>query len=515
MLSLQIFRDPGMTALLADYTGRVHPEMGGDGLRFSTNQHGFASLEAPLVPMSLDRAFEVYEWPGTPHVAASDGAAGIVWEGRLEDITIVDGGVNLTALGYSRALYDVPYSALWSVTGSADWREVTEDDLAAMQPKRYEMDNNNRVYIAPKKNESFNNQAHVGALTYAVPHLSARGLVRFGCSYSMVLPAGWEFRVISYADDFSGPTVVSTVTASGSTQTGTLDLTLGSVARVVVEIRNNTGGASSITAETGVNYLKLLGIRMKSTAAAAVTASDIAAALVALVRGVNGDQLSASTALIEATATDLQDELYEDELPADILDRLALLHNCEWGVYDGRTLHFRPRGAAGGRQWYVDVTRLTDVQRSLENVRTSAYGVYRDAGGRTRRTAVLDDADSQARHGLTRRGFVSVQTTSLTEAQTHRGVWLSDRATMAIRAQVEFDRLYDAAGARWPLWAARAGDTITMRNLSPTLSTAIDRIRKFRIGETEYDAGANTLSVAPDDPTPTLVTLVARRGAGL
>ena len=86
-------------------------------MRFSTNEHGYASLEA-FVPMGLQEAFEVYEWPGLPHVVVSDYGGGVAWEGRLEDITIVPGGVQLAAFGYQNALRDVTYTALWSRSGS-------------------------------------------------------------------------------------------------------------------------------------------------------------------------------------------------------------------------------------------------------------------------------------------------------------------------------------------------------------------------------------------------------------
>jgi hypothetical protein len=80
---------------------------------------------------------------------------------------------------------------------------------------------------------------------------------------------------------------------------------------------------------------------------------------------------------------------------------------------------------------------------------------------------------------------------------------------------VEFERVYDELGAEYPLYAMRAGDTVTMRNLPPTLSTSIDRIRSFTISETEYDAAANTIDITPEEPIPSLVTLVARRDEGL
>lgn len=513
MLTVQIFDSTDPTRLLADVTGRLHEAVGGGGLSFSTNGHGFASLSAPLVTMSLAEAFECYSWPGLPHVVVSDGAAGVVWEGRLEDIAIVDGGVALVALGYQRALYDLPYTALWSVTGSADWREVTADDTTAMQPQRFEMDNNNRIYIAPRKDETFFDETTIGAMTYALPHGGERGIIKFTCGYSMLLPSGWEFRVISCASDFSSTTTINTVTATGSTQTGSLDLSISSTNRLWVEVRNNSGSTATPSDTTGTNYLKLTDIRIKSTSAVTVLASAIAEALAVWVNAENPTQLRADALRIEATGTDLQNEIYEDALPADILDRLARLHGYEWGVYEDRRLYFRDRGA--GNRWYVDATAAPELQRSLENLRNSAYAVYRSEDGRTMRTLEEVDAHSQARFGLTRRGFINVQTTSATEAQTHRGLFLSDRADASARANVPFDRLYDSMGSVWPLYAMRAGDTVTVRNLPPTLGTDIDRIRTFRVAETEYDAATGELSIAPEEPLPTLDVMLARREAGL
>jgi len=88
-------------------------------------------------------------------------------------------------------------------------------------------------------------------------------------------------------------------------------------------------------------------------------------------------------------------------------------------------------------------------------------------------------------------------------------------ARVRTRADIQGDGLWEALGGLWRRWWSRAGDTVTMRNLPPTLSTDIDRIRTFRVAETEYDAASGTLSIAPEEPLPSLDVLVARREAGL
>lgn len=502
-LTLQIYESTAKTAVLATIT---------TPFRFSTNQHGFASLEAPLISAALADAFQAYDWPGTPHAVVSDEAAGVVWEGRVEDVAVVGGGYRLRAFGYWRALTDAPYTALWSKTGTAGWGAVA-DNLGAA-PSKYNIDNNNRLYVALKKNEIYGNATELGALTDRTPLLGARNFAAASFAYDIKLPTNWKARINSYNADYTSGTVEWEITGNGASQTGSASFNTTSRPRLVFVIFNSTGSAYTSIAESDAWYGKLTNVRLKSTTAATVLASSIAGALAATINGINSDQLSASAALIEATTTDLQDEVYEDALPADILDRLALLHGYECGVYEGQRLHFRPKGSAG-QHWFVDVTRILELERSLEEIRNSAYGVYADANGRALRTAVADDTQSQARYGLVRRGLVTVQTTSATEAETHRDVFLADRADFAMRARIEFDRVYGDNQAEVPLWVIRAGDTVTMRNLPPTLGTAVDNIRTFVVGFTEMDAGAGQMGLEPETPTPTLVTLVARREAGV
>jgi hypothetical protein len=504
-LSLQIYADYTRSQLLADYS--EYP------FRFSTNAHGFASLEVPFVPESLPDAFAVYDWPGTPWAVVT-GDDGTAWEGRLEDITIVPGGVQLAALGAWRALGDVPYTALWSKTGMADWREIKSTDIAGIFEKIFSVDNNNRIYITTKKGKTYAAGLRVGGMVYDAPHLSIRDMVHVSFDYVFNAPANYTATCTAYNGFASGVSVWS-LTSTGALLSGSVSQAF--TGRQQLLFHMTVPLATTETAEDGANYLRITNLRIKTTSVATVLASNIATALVGYVNGVNPGQLSSSTALIEATTDDLQDEIYEDIYPADILDRLAFLHGYEVGVWENRQLYFRPKGSAG-RHWYVDVTKILNLQRSLENIRNSAYGIYQDANGRTLRTAVADDADSQARLGIVRRAPVEVRTTSATQAETHRDVFLTDRANFQTRAEIEFETLEDEAGAEYPLYMMRAGDTVTMRNLPPVLSEAIDNIRTFLIGETEIQhiqGQPLSISMKPETPVPTLVTLVARRDAGL
>lgn len=512
MLQLAIFDTPGGT-LLTDVSGAA------SNVQATTNAHGFATLTAD-VALSLAAAFAIYDRPGLPHIVLSDGAS-VVFEGRLEDVAITDTGATLQAFGYWRALSDVPYTAFWSATSVASWRPIRAEELASHAPDLYQVDTNNRIYITLVNGTTYVNTSDIASMVYYAPSQGARSIARVTFSYSLLAPADWRARLSSYASGYTSGTSEWTLDATGVLQTGNVLQNLASPNTIITfDLFNNSGSGLTFGDETGTAYLKITNLRVMSTTASTVTADAIAGALATYVNGVNSTQLSAATTLIAAPGLDLTDEIYEDALPADILTRLAGLgdnqtppRQWEVGVWENRLLHLRVRGSAA-RAWYVDVGAL-DVQRSLTTLANAAYGVYRDATGMTQRTATATDASSIARYGLTRRAAVAASTTSATQAGVHRDAYLDDRSELLPRASISIPALYDAAGGRWPLWAARSGDTITIRNLPPTLSLDVDRIRTFRIAETSYNCDQDVLSVTPESPLPSLEVLVARQGAGL
>ncbi len=501
---------------MADFTSRLHPARGGGGISFGSNKHGFSTLECPFIPLAIDESFLAYDWQGTPHVVASGQAGETAWEGRLENLSVLDGGIRLTALGYWRAMRDAPYSALWSYTNYADWRQATADEISTFRPAMWTMDNNNRLYFTPINGETYADATNRGAMTYAVPHKGEQNITSFSASYDIDLQTNWKLVVRSHNHDFSGTNLETTVTGTGSQITGTINITLSPAKpRVTVEVFNNTGSNSTITSKTGTEYAKLTAVRVNNTTAlSTITADLIVDDLVSHINGINSNQLRADTSLVETTSTDLRDEVYQDEWPADILDRLALLHDYETGVWEERRLHFRPEGDRA-QEWQVDLTQIVEVERDLDQLVNSAYATHKNGHDENERTATADNAASQQRADITRRDFVRVDSTSSTEADTHRDTFLADRQDLIIRARIEFSRLYDKYGVEHPLYAVRSGDEITIRNLPPTLSTDIDNIRTFIIGEVEIDMAAQTAVVTPRQPVPSLETLIARREAGL
>lgn len=511
MLGLQLFDGPNGD-MLADFSQA-------ERLEISDGEHGFEALTA-FVPMPEEEAFRWYAMPGVAWAVIS-GSAGIAWEGRVEDVAVVDGGLEIGAFGAWRALSDLPYTALWSRTTTAGWRAVTIDEVSSIYMDRYEYDNNNRLYMALRKGEVYGSTANQGMMTYAAPDRGSRNIVAFSCDYSFDAPTNWNFRVIRYNDDYTGGVVINTVTSSGSPLSGSLNLTFSGQPRITINIRNGGGAAYTMTADTGTYYLKVTNVRIKTTTASTVAADAIAAHIVSLVNGLNASQLRNITALIQNPGRDLTDELYEDEWPADILTYLAQRgdsngNKYEAGVWENRTLHLRPRYSAS-RTWLVDVRDLT-VSRSMDNFRNQMYAVYRDANNRLKRTAVQTntaplvtiDKSSIPVPPFSRRGYVDAQTTSQKQAELERDVRITETAVITPRAGFRVDELYDeAGGGPYPLWMARAGDLVIIRNLSPGLGTAVDRLRNFRIKRKRYDVIENVLELTPELELPDLAVMAA------
>lgn len=246
-----------------------------------------------------------------------------------------------------------------------------------------------------------------------------------------------------------------------------------------------------------------------------IYADEIAKDMLSSISTLNPTQLSSATGFVQSPALDLLNESFQDQYPADILDYLITRGDTqvpprqwEWGVTTGRRLYFRPQGAAA-RVWYVDINDI-DIRRTIDELFNSLYATYQDASGRTLRSAISTDAASVARYGITRRKAFGVQTPSLTQALVQRDAELADTKDPKPRSGITVRQISAANGGDWPLSQVRPGDTVVMRNLPPTLSTAIDRIRTFRITRTELDLDANDLTVEPESPLPTLATLLAR-----
>jgi len=113
-LAIATARDGGLISDITTIARNVKIEDGPHG-------PGQASC---FIPGSLIASFRLYNRSSLPWLRLSDGAR-VIWTGRIEQIAVVPGGVEVHAVGAARGLSDTPYTAMWSVTSletfKAEW----------------------------------------------------------------------------------------------------------------------------------------------------------------------------------------------------------------------------------------------------------------------------------------------------------------------------------------------------------------------------------------------------------
>jgi hypothetical protein len=515
--------------LYAQYNGTMLYDFSSkaENVTFTTNEHGFGDCSF-FIPLTLAESFALYDRVGLQHVLVSDGAA-TVWEGRLEDVAIVNGGINLRAFGYWRALSDMDQTAFYSIKSISAFSPILET-VANRAPQLYAMNNGDndggvtRLFVGLVKGNVYATGTDVGGYHYQTPAGSNTKIAYVSFDYKYNLPTDWVARASSWDAGFTSEQVSDLTTTGGTNaawpNTNSATWTLAASRTMLgFEIFNGSGSPYTMAGETGSFKLHVTNIRI-TYAAPPIYASTIVADLAALVNYGNSAQLSSSTLLVESPGTDLTDQVFEAITPADILTSLAALGDSatppnvfEAGVWEGQVLHFRQRGKYG-RAWYVDASAL-EIERTIDTLYNRVIASYTGDSGINKRTAHADNNASMLRYSLVRQHILNVDTSDITQAGVYRDASLQDTKDPAPRVAVTFDKLYDASGGLWPMWYCRSGDTITIRNLPPTVSADVDRIRTFRVSETSYEANTNILSVTPELPQNRVEVLLARKEAGL
>lgn len=537
-------RNGSQAAMLADWSSRLL------NLEFTTNLHGFATCRGS-VAMGSQESMGWFDQFALSHVEVCAGPA-IVWEGRLEDLTLGNQGIEFTALGYWRAFSDLSYSALWSQSKTERWNVVTIDDATPFAitggvsgrdywPESYSIDNNNRLFIAGRKDES-SSSFRRGAIMLHAPDKSDVPIAQVDFDYVFKAPDSGFVASLAYLSPWD-PSTSGTIQipdfqiyGSGTAYWGHWTSHRGTLAAKAIMFQtywNSITGSFTYQYETAIeHYLKIWNLRVWGSSGSAVTASVIAKGILDHVEAVNPTQVNPSTLSIDNTAMALLDEYYEDLMPADIMTRHANLgdywgNRWEVGVADEQMLYLRkawgPTGSAltdtsslnalwgvGIRCWYVDVGNLS-FQRSYDQLVNASYGIYSQADNKPRRTETKTEQRYVDRFGITRRIGVKATTTEESTATLIRDTYLSDRRTLIPRAKIQFNTVYDASGACWPLYMVRAGDIVVIRNLAPDIAVEIGQSAVFRIAQTNYVANGDQLTVEPEGPIPSLELLLARQ----
>jgi hypothetical protein len=440
---------------------------------------------------------------GVYHVVVSAYGAN-QWAGRAEQIAVVDDGVEITALGYWRALLDQPYTALWSETRLTEWRLVDARNVANRIPSMYSTDTNDRLFIAPTKNSVYGSGTEIGEWGYQIPSGSSRQITAISFDWTANLPTNWYARVDRYTSAYSYQSTITTFLNpdDGAVSTGTVSQTFTACDRVHILIYYGGGGTYTYTGETGTNNLFVNNIRVKTTTASTVTPNAVITDMMTLA------PVLSTTVVGSANSLDLNDAVFEDQYPGDIIDYMTRLgdttgNRWEAGVDANLSLYYRQLGT-NAKEWYADILDL-DFARDISAMWNSVYAVYKRPITDTvvRGTASTDTTSVNA-FGLTRKLALPVNTTASATANYYRDVALEDRKNPAVKTQLRV-ALVGATG----LWTVRAGDYINIRNLPPFSFNAVNFTR-FRIARTEYDATTNRLTLQSEAPMSQLEFVIGQ-----
>lgn len=480
--------------------------------RWSYNPHGCRELEV-TAPRRFIEAMRLYAMTGQLWAVVTQGATR-VWAGRVSAPELWAGaggsGVTIRALGHWATLDDIRYTALWSETRYGLWEQISEADVSTRTPSRFTFDTNNRLNIEPKKGTVYaaNN---VGELIYRSPYGNAQRIARIEFDYAFLGSSSLTARLVSSDEAFASGAIEWTVTGNGALQTGTVSRTLPTPR--LWAMFNLLAAAHTYAGENGAEYLRITALRIKAVAASTITADLIAADLVTSVNAANAGAVTGS--VLTSPALDLNDVVYEDAAPTEILNQLGVWGDGAGTIYQPWAdvhgyLHFRAQGT-NARAWLIDVADLR-VASERDDLANSVYAVYADARGRVLRTAAATHAASIGLAGYTRQAAVEVRTTSATWAGKVRDQALADRATLRPSGRYRITRVRTAQGAPADPSSVRPGDTLTVRSL-PLMAAAgseVDRARTFRLSEVIVDPIAGALTVTPETSMPRLDVLLAQ-----
>lgn len=480
---------------------------------FATGPHGFAEMTGRMM-MNLYSAFSFYHRQDPMHMLVTDGRE-TIYEGRVEDVGISHEGLQFQAFGYYRATTDLLVSAIYSDEFQRDWFFLDSDEYTGAVKEKFFQDKANRLHMAPNQDETFSSTSAISVIGYRAPHNSITDIVELRFSYRFDMASPWKVELHRCDRDWTSLSVEWSLTGNGSLQTETNRVETFSGCEGLMFVLYYNGSATTYTGETGDEYLTISNPRVRGLTDSPLSATAVVKGLLDHIVTANPTQLSAEISEIKETGIAIDQAVYEDARPADIMTELAAIGDDQTPpqqfavqVWEDRRLTFAPVNRET-RHWYVDVVDI-QVERSFSNMYNSIYAVYnlRDRGN------LRTDAATTGGYGVTRMGFVDVKSVSSSLAEQFRDAAIEDQGRERPRASIKTTGLYDNLGVEHPLYLVRAGDTITLRNLPPDLGE-LDNLRTFRVGYTRYYAATDTLEPEPEDPIPSIAVVIARQEKGV
>jgi len=366
------------------------------GLRFDKLAEGGEDMTLGFI---LDRS-SAHDWPEVGYgygVTLRNGLTPL-WDGHMRHIEQDREMITVTALGNWTHLNDLTYiggtapvgtiGRLWCDTRYGKWKPITDDLLAIQTPERYQFDQQNRLYIAPRKNENFGpvGTAH-GGLYYLVLY---DGVKRVTFNYDFVDPDNWLGRFNSYDAAWGLGNNEWSIAATGA---GAQDITLANARAILTFDMYYNAAAADYLGETGACYLKITDLKLYGTADNTPTVTDVATDIAAQLTAAG--LISADTSLIAAIALTLEPLFYEsgescfDALADAASFGDAAYRRLAWGVESGSNRIFVRAPDWNSVRYVVPAEHAINLSargQTGEDFVTEGWGMYTDEEGVNRYT---------------------------------------------------------------------------------------------------------------------------------
>jgi hypothetical protein len=435
-----------------------------------------------------------YEYPDIDYfnrVRVYDGPT-VISDGEIWGITqgIANGVEYLDVIcqGFSATLTSEPYNRIWSDNRFQSW--YTDAVKTTNKPDKYIVDNNNRLFVALRRDVAYDNTFE-GAWLFDEP-FGVDPVARIEYDYDVVIAGTGTFKaqILSHSNQArtADENIDVDITATGSATGQTLNL---STARRYLSFRlfNDSGTPNTPTDDDGTNYAKLTNLKVQTVSGGVINAQVIATDILSQFDDAEHG-LATSTDEIGALKTLVVEER-DLQTPKYVIEFEDL----------------------------KEATTAGDLTASYQR----AYPVYANSRGRIVRGTTRDyfgdvtSTDDKFNGRYRTRAIDAYFTSSSARAQSFADLWLARNGLPVGRSRyvMQGGRVMNVYGQQIPLSHVRADGLLMVRNFRAFQAEAgggsdiRDRATVDDLVHTEYDVDTDTLILSPGAPTPTVAAQVA------
>lgn len=468
-----------------------------DGFEIVSNERGYAYAVFPF--RGNVREFMKYTRRSRADVIVSYGPQK-VWEGKLAIKEHQENKTVLSALGGWASLQRDLMFELYVDRMLERWKPMyfqsnVVNDL-------YQIDEQNRIYAAPRKGEDFDT-SHKFGFRYRIPDDSVNKIVAVSFDYEILGTSTWRMELKNQSGTVEASATGSTPTpTTGTINLSPMSLTTGFDLRL--EFFYNSGTATEYTGETGDTYLKVTDIRV-AYATGTITSADILEDIMTKAAAAGLD-VSADAQRIEAQTDDIYHYVEEDITYADAILKVAALADTNLtaadyiiSIFEDGRLVFEKKTT--NPVYYEAQVDKYKIRQDSADVINKAYtlGHFRALNWRRVRGDVQSDSESIDRFGV-QGAFIDAEVLSLTTRNEMAAALVAAGKDGEPEIEITFSDLFHDGGVVQVNPALiKPGSRIRMRGLPLGLSQSLGTITELEVKEVYIrSTGAELMLVRPD-----------------